>query len=253
MVLQCQAAAELGLWQEVRTAAERLLATVPEGALHTAARFWLAEAEFRTGNDDEARRRFDQLAELTFGLNEPWVPMIPLRLAQLAAHRQQWAEVLRMAEAFDREHKDFPLAYEMHYLRGRARAGRGEMTAARDAYATVLESPAAEGTETATMAQWMIGETFFHQRDYPRARDAYQRVVDEHRRVAWQARAVLQTGKCWELEGEWDLARSLYAEALERWPDEPPAEQLSTRLQWVERQVIAQKQQQRPLSVAKKP
>ncbi|NOY30298.1 MAG: tetratricopeptide repeat protein [Planctomycetes bacterium] len=94
----------------------------------------------------------------------------------------------------------FPLQYEVDYLRGRAHAGLGEMPLARRDYQRVLSREAAKKTTTATMAQWMIGETFFQQNDYPRARLAYRKVIDKHTHPEWQAKAALQAEKCMELE-----------------------------------------------------
>ena len=90
------------------------------------------------------------------------------------------------------------------------------------------------------MAQWMIGETFFHQRDYARARAAYLAVIERQvpaKRQApadWQARAALQVGKCWELENRWDEAQAMYLQALQRWPGTEPEPQLQARLKWAE-------------------
>jgi len=89
--------------------------------------------------------------------------------------------------------------------------------------------------ETAAKAQWMIGESFFHQRDLGRARTAYLQVLENHNWPHWQARAALQAGKCWELEGDWQEAQALYKTALRRWPGAAPQGQLRARLKWAER------------------
>ena len=115
--------------------------------------------------------------------------MVPLRRAQLAARRQQWTKCLNFVEELNQRHPDFELAYEADYLRGRALAGRGQMSAARESYQRVLNNPNAQQTETAAMAQWMIGETYFHQYDLPRAREVYLKVIEQHPKPEWQARA----------------------------------------------------------------
>ena len=127
------------------------------------------------------------------------------------------------------------LSPELHYLRGRALAGRGEFPAAREQYRRVLQEPKAEGTEIAAMAQWMIGETFFHQRDFEKARAELARVIDEHHQPEWQARAALEIGKCHELEGAWGEAAGVYRVAAARWPGSPVEAQLRGRLEVVER------------------
>ena len=232
--LQCQLDAAEKRWQVVEDTATGALEQLPQGADQVRVEFWLAEAEFRTGRFDEARSRFGQLEERTVGIVEAWVAMVPLRRAQLAARRQQWTEVLRFVERIDGEHPDFPLQDEVDYLRGRALAGRGEMTAARVAYGRVLNSETTGDSETAAMAQWMIGETFFHQSNYVQARAAYLAVIERQASADWQARAALQVGKCWELENRWDEAQAMYLQALQRWPGTEPEPQLQARLKWAE-------------------
>ncbi len=222
LLLKCQLAAAGNQWQEINDLLEQEGNKFDEGSRKTRAIFWLAEAKFRTGHSKEALALFDSLAEQTKNSEQPWMAMVPLRRAQLRSRRQQWTEVLKiLKEAGDfrleagGKEKDifptasglkptasFPLQYEIDYLRGRAYTGRGEMTLARRNYHRVLNSEAAKDTTTATMAQWMIGETFFHQNDYPRARLAYRKVVDRQAKPEWQAKATLQADKCLELEKE---------------------------------------------------
>jgi TolA-binding protein len=232
--LLCHLAAAEKRWQVVEDIAAIALPQMPQGTDRVRVEFWLAEAEFRTGRFNEARLRLAELDPRTVGISENWVAMVPLRRAQLAARRQQWTEVLKLVDRIDLEHLDFPLHYEVDYLRGRALAGRGEMSAAREAYRRVLASAAGGDSETIVIAQWMIGETFFHQRDYSRARKAYLAVIERQAPADWQSRAALQVGKCWELEDQWDKAQAMYQQALRRWPGAEPETQIQTRLKWTQ-------------------
>ena len=126
LYLQGQLAAREGAWEQARSWVMRLLEVTPEGELRTEALFWLAEAEFRLGHEGVARRRFRELEPEVVGWDEPWVPMVPLRLAQLAAGRQRWTEVLQWTDQLKRDWPEFPLAYEARYLRGRALGGGGK-------------------------------------------------------------------------------------------------------------------------------
>ena len=238
LLLKCQLAAKAQQWQEIKDLLAEEGENFDEGPRKARARFWLAEAEFRVGQPNDALALFDLLAGQIKELEESWVAMVPLRRAQLRSRRQQWTDVLKILEEVGKKNAkaSFPLQYEVDYLRGRAHAGLGEMTLARRDYQQVLSSAAAKNTTTATMAQWMTGETFFHQNDYPRARLAYRKVIDEHTQPEWQARAALQAGKCWELEQNWEQARSVYATALEQWQDSDSAVQLQARLEWADSQ-----------------
>lgn len=213
---------------------DRLRAERPGDPLRAQAEFWRAEIAYRQGEDELARELFGQVALRTAALKEPWTALAPLRLAQLEAARLRWDDVLVALDWLEWRWPQFPLAYEANYLRGRALAGRGEFPAARGAYRQVLDDPAAQGSETAAMAQWMIGESYFHQRAYAEARVAYQQAVDGHRHAEWQARAALQCGKCWELEGRWQEAAQVYADAARRFARTESATQLQARSAFVE-------------------
>lgn len=236
LCLQCQLLADQASWKQIDELVKATEQQLPAGPLQTKLAFWVAEAKFRQREYNDARKRFAALETKTIGIDEPWTGMVPLRRAQLAARRQQWSEVLKILDQLDERFPQFELEYEVDYLRGRALAGRGEMTAARKFYRRVLESQEAKDTEAATMAGWMTGETFFHQKDYSRARQAYQEVMDYTKLPEWQARAALQAGKCWELEQRWDQAAKLYTAARERWPESASDKQLESRLRWAQKQ-----------------
>ena len=240
LCLKCQLVSGRGEWKQVEQVVASAKGRLDDGPLSTKLEFWAAEAAFRQKQYDTARERYKALQPKIIGINKAWTGMVPLRRAQLAARRQQWSKVLKILDQFEQEHPEFELDYEIDYLRGRALAGRGEMTAARKFYRQVLDNRAAKETEAATMAGWMTGETFFHQHDYVRARAAYQAVMEKTTLPEWQTRAALQAGKCWELEQQWDEAADVYATALKHWPDTD--QQLETRLRWAQGQ---QKSQQK--------
>lgn len=233
LCLQCQLWGESNNWAAIKDLLNQKELT-GNSAAKARLKFWRAEAELRLENHAEASEYFDDLALSTVGNIEAWVPMITLRQAQLAARREDWQTVLNLVDELDAKHPEFELAYECDYLRGRGLAGRGEMSSARTAYGDVLENEWATGTETAAMAQWMIGETYFHQRDYEHAKVAYEKVIERHNLPEWQARAALQAGKCAELMERWDEAREHYAQALDRWPKSASENQLAARLRWSE-------------------
>ncbi len=236
LCLKCQLLSRQGEWKQIDALVETTQERLDEGLLNTTLEFWAAEAVFRLKQYRTARKRFTALQPKALGMSQSWTAMIPLRRAQLAARRQQWSSVLRILDQFERDYPDFEFDYEIDYLRGRALAGRGNMTAARKFYRRVLDNRAATETEAVTMAGWMTGETYFHQHDYPRARAAYQAVMEKTKLPEWQSRAALQAGKCWELEQQWDEAADVYATALKHWPDTKTDSQLESRLRWAQSQ-----------------
>ena len=76
-------------------------------------------------------------------------------------------------------------------------------------------------TATAANARWMIGETYFHQENYAAALVEYQKVEQEHAFPRWQAAALLEAAKCYELLGHWPAAAETYSRLLKTFPDSP--------------------------------
>ncbi|MAT72525.1 MAG: hypothetical protein CMJ58_23745 [Planctomycetaceae bacterium] len=239
--LLSQAAIAQADWPAATAALDALRAEQPSDPLLAQAEFWRAEIAYRQGEDALARDLFAQVALRTAGLEEPWTALAPLRLAQLEAARQRWDETLLALDWLAWRWPEFELAFEADYLRGRALAGKGEFTAARAAYRRTLARAAAANTETAAMAQWMIGETFFHQQAYAEARAAYQQVVDGHEYPEWQARAALQLGQCWELQGAWEKAAETYSAAAAKYAATTSGPTLDARQQFVTRQLAVLK------------
>jgi TolA-binding protein len=91
------------------------------------------------------------------------------------------------------------------------------------------------------MAQWMIGETYFHQKDYLEAIKAYYRVERLFPYPRWQAGALLQSGKCHEMRGEFQEAAKLYGRLLKDHADSPFAEEASQRLRVAEKRATVAK------------
>ncbi|QDS99929.1 tol-pal system protein YbgF [Adhaeretor mobilis] len=234
LALSIKLAAESEDWAVVRERSARQLEQIAEGPLRLAAEFWLAESEFRLGNDEAAEAAFQIVDRRAHSFNAAWAAMAPLRLAQLAARKARWQRVLSLLEDFEEQHPEFALIHEADYLRGRALAGRGGMSDARAAYRKAINNPMALDSETAARAQWMIGETYFHQENYTNAKAAYKKVIDKHRYPQWRVRAALQAGKCCELLEEWELAQSFYQETLAKDSQVTASDELAARLRWTQ-------------------
>jgi cellulose synthase operon protein C len=204
LAIKCNAAGSD--WERTEALAARLLADEAVDSVGLVAHFWQAEAAYRRGKRDEAWTRFLDLS-LGDDLNLDWLGIVPLRLAQIEAHRGEWSTALERVELLLGERPDYSRRYEVDYLHGRCLMALGRLGEARAAFARALDHDAAAGSETAAMAQWMIGETLFLQRRYEEAIAAYE-LVERHEHATWQAAAVLQTAKCLEqLDRPADAAR----------------------------------------------
>jgi TolA-binding protein len=157
------------------------------------------------------------LSEKTKQNPAPWVATAELRRAQTLAQLHRWSDASEAARAIPQRFPEFPQSYEADYILGRSSAAQADFDAAREWYAKVIEAPAAAGTETAAMARWMVGESYFHQEQYAKALAEYQKVGEKFAR--WHSAALLQAGKAQESLGQWQAASELYQKLIDRYPE----------------------------------
>jgi TolA-binding protein len=234
LFMQGQAAALDGRWADVGPPLLRIVRDYPQHEHRLVAEYWLAEAEYRTGNLAQAGVRLADLSTRIEGRNDAWLPMIPLRQAQVLAHDKRWDEATTIATKIAEQYPEFQQQYEVDYLLGRALGAQGQLDEARDAYERVVKSTSGGRTETAAMAQWMIGETYFHQQEFAAAVKEYLRVEILYAYPKWQAAALVQAGKAFESDGQWQEAVKLYAQVLKKYGQTEAADEASTRLRVVE-------------------
>ncbi len=80
------------------------------------------------------------------------------------------------------------------------------------------------------MAQWMIGESFMHQRDYRAALREYLKVDILYCYPRWQAAALLQAGKCQEQLQQPGDAAATYQRLHREHPDTKFDQEAALRL-----------------------
>ena len=220
-------------WDRVRDTFETFAERFPNSPRRLVADYWVADVTYRRGRYEEAGKLLERLAQLTRGRTDPWLAMIPLRRAQVLAQSKKWSETYLIASRIEEDFPNFAQQHEVDYLLGRCLQARAEMDGARRAYLKAIRSRTGEKTETAAMAQWMIGETYFHQRNYSTALREYLNLEMLYKYPTWQAVALLQAGKCRELLGEPKEAAEHYARLLKLYGDTPFAERASQRLKSV--------------------
>ncbi len=216
-----------GNWDEALRPLEQLQRELPDSSQALAAEYLRGEVAFRKGDFEQAAGLLAEVNAKAQGLSEAWLPTSELRRAQALAQTKHWAEAAEVARSLSSRFPDFAQRYEADYLIGRAFAAQAEFDEARNWYAQVLASPAASGTETAAMAQWMTGESYFHQQQYAAALGEYLKVDPSHAR--WHAAATLQAGKAQEALGRWQDAATSYAELVRQYPDSPLAAEANQR------------------------
>lgn len=230
LFLRGQLAAAAKRWTDVDRAMQQLVARDPQGTLALPAQYWLAESRYWQKDYDAARVCFDRLDQAVQGRSDTWLAMIPLRRAQVRAHAQEWQAAYDIARTITARFPEFAQQHEVDFLLGRCLMNEAEFDAARQAYQRVIDSATGRTTDTAAMAQWMIGETYFMQKQHHEAIKAYYRVLALYRSPQWQAAALLQAGKCHELIGQWDEAVKLYSQILQDYPTTRVADKAAARL-----------------------
>jgi TolA-binding protein len=218
LYLRAQVAISQTRWDNAERDLERLMNGDSKSPISLPAEFLRADVAYRRGEYAQAKDRFAALAGKLGGRNDRWIPMVPLRRAQVLAQQQEWAEARVLAEQIAKDYPNFDQQYEADYLIGRCHAADAKLQEARQAYQKVLRSPNGSKTETAAMAQWMIGETFFLQEHYEAAIREYLRVEVLYAYPHWQAGGLLQAGKCYEQLGQWKEAGDVYARLLKLYP-----------------------------------
>jgi cellulose synthase operon protein C len=229
--LQAQIAVTRQDWPNVQAAFETFTAEFPESPQRLVADFWIAESLYRRREYDEAGTRFDDLARRAAGRRDAWLGMVPLRRAQVLAQKRQWAEALALGSRIAENFPNFEQQFEADYVVGRSLAALARFDEAREALGRVIDAPAARRTETEAMARWMIGETYFFQKNYEAAIREFIALEVLCALPTWQAAALFEAGRCRELLGERDEAMRLFTRIVKVYPDTAAAALARQRLE----------------------
>jgi cellulose synthase operon protein C len=230
MHLRGQIAVAKADWPNVREVFEALVKEFSESRRRLVAEYWIAEACYRQADYKAAAERLERLAHEIKDPREPWMAMVPLRRAQMLVKQGQYHDAYAIAVQIETDYPRFEQQYEVDYVLGRCLANQADFDAARKAYNRVIGSAAGAKTETAAMAQWMIGETYFHQKDYRAALREYLRLETLYAFPDWQAAALLEAGKCHQRLGEPTPAADLYRQILKDYPKTSFAQQAAKQL-----------------------
>ena len=77
----------------------------------------------------------------------------------------------------------------------------------------------------------MMGETYFHQKNYHEAIRQFLKVDILYDAPAWQAAALLETGKAYEQLTQWADAAETYERLRAKFPEDPSAREAAPRLE----------------------
>jgi TolA-binding protein len=218
-------------WRDVSDSLTALLEQFPESPLRAIAECWIAESLYQQKDYVEAAKWFDKLEQAQLAADDAWSAMIPLRRAQILAEQQKWEEAYELAGGIEERFADFGKQYEADYVLGLCLSKQGKPAEALPRFERVIRSPEGGRTETAAKAQWMIGETYAAQCDLDQALKAYYRVESLYNYPQWKAAALVQAGKCHELQGEYPNAALVWQQVVGRYAKTPYAAEAAQRLE----------------------
>ncbi len=228
--LQGQLAGDAGEWKRVTEAMQTLISRSKDESLVSKSRYWLAESLYRANLFVEAKTEWESLSQHPGATSRELLPWIELRLAQCLVQLGQWPQALTIVNSGLMVFPEFGSLAEFHFIRGRAFCQQGLLDEARMAFEVVALANSNRDNVTAAMAQWRIGETFFHQEQFENAIKAYEKVAVNYSCPRWRAAAMIQAGKCQEQLGNWQQSAKLYGQLVLEHPESEFAEAAKARL-----------------------
>ena len=227
-------------WKAAEATFGRLGRDFPDGPYRREAAFWKAETAFQASDVTAADAGFAALIAEPSASNDPegLVRTAKRRRAQALVQREKWKDALSVAEDYlSAAPKDVvdPHAPDVEYAKGRALQGLARFDDARTAFAKVVEGR--KGSELAAKAQFMRGETYFHQKSYREALKEFLKVDYLYDAPTWQANALLEAGKVHEQLGQWVEAAETYDRLRSKFPSDPNAPKAQARLDAVRKRV----------------
>jgi cellulose synthase operon protein C len=223
---------EAGLkdWAIAAKTLDRLLSEFPDTPFRREARLLRAEVALESGDAAAADAMLASLAVEPANPADPtgFVTAVRRRRVQSLLALKKWNEVVAAADAFKKDIPTDPLIAEVEFARGRALQQLARWDDARAAYRTVIA--ARKGGDLVARAQLMIGETYFHQKDYSEAIRQLLMVEILYDAPTWQAAALLEAGKAYEQLAQWADAAETYERLRAKFPDDPSSAEAKTRL-----------------------
>lgn len=235
LYLQGRLASQEKQWEAARKAMRQLLQQFPNSSLVPVARYGVAESFYQEGQYNHALRLFEILnRDLNVPDGESWSAMVQLRRAQLFAKKEQWLAAEGIAKVIETRFPEFELQHEADYLQGRANAAKGEFSKAREYYAKVIDADPNFEREITAMAQWMRGESHFHQKKYVLAIKDYE-ALPINANAKWKAASRLAIGKAYEALGDTEQAMSAYSRVQTKHSGTSYAKEAAERLSLIDK------------------
>jgi TolA-binding protein len=195
-----------------------------DGPLAGDARFMEAEVLFKQQKYAEAREAYRQLGKLS---SPEFASLAALHGAQCAAQSQEWNESLRMAGEALASQPESAYAAELLYEQAWAQQNLGQQDEALKNYELATEK---SGDEVAARARFMIGEICFERQQHGDAIKHFFKVAYGYAFPQWQANALYEAGRCFEVRKQKKQALESYQEIVQKFPESDKVPQAKKRI-----------------------
>jgi TolA-binding protein len=196
-----------------------------DSSLVTAAHLMAGESNYQLGQHRPAAAHFAAVIETANDTD--MLSSSLLRLGECEAALQRWpASERAFADYLDR-FSDSPLWFQAQFGQGWARENQGRHDDAMQAYRAVVDR---HDGETASRAQFQIGECLFAQRKYDLAVAEYLKVDVLYAYPQWSAAALYEAGRCFEAMGQPAPAREQFERIRAEFSDTKWAPMAASRL-----------------------
>jgi TolA-binding protein len=246
--------AERKEWSSAARTLDRLITQYPDNPYQREARFWRAEVAFQSDDLKTAERGFAALGSEPPARSdaEGFGPNVRRRRIQCLVGLKRWEDAIAAAQAYRKEAPKDPQLAEVDFALGRALQGVARFDEARAAFQAVID--ARKGSELAALAQWSLGETFFHQRNHRQAIREFLKVDYFYPDApVWQAAALFEAGKAYEQLDQWLDAAEMYEKLRLKFPKDPKAKEAEPLLTNVRKRLASQPDAARTVGAAAKP
>jgi cellulose synthase operon protein C len=221
---------ELKDWAAASATLDRLLTEFPKNPYRREARYLRAEAALREGDAVAAESGFSALLAEPPSPTDPKGMVLSLRVKQIECWvaLKRWKPVIESVQSLRTTlAANDPSIAELDFARGQALFGLGQLEEARAAFQSVID--ARSGGDLAAHAQYLRGETYFHQDRFHDALREFLKVDILHNAPHWQAVALLEAGKVYERLDQWTDAAETYEGLCTKFPKDPTSGEARTR------------------------
>ncbi len=225
-------------WADVRTLSDRMTREFPNSphvvyAQYSEAEGIISNPKASDADLNAARQKLESVmksAEKGLG-KDAFQGRAWVLLAEINFRAKKYDEVYRLAEDLKQTLPDSIFLYQIEEVVGRSRKQEPNFPEARAAFQRVLDDKNAFRTPTAAKAQLLLAETYFLEEKWEDAFLAYQKVIANYDLPEWQSAALLQSAKCDEKMQQWKDAVKSYEQLLKDFPESEYVKEAKERLE----------------------